>query len=146
MSAHNSELRNKKFMLEGEKKLKENHIGFRITKICEILKSFNRYVSFKHYYFISEECACIHFFHSWTVRAERILSRWGSEIFFNLGEDLNQLIPNIIIVFFIKFPKFRWGLILRISPVPPSLDIPVSLLEKNCMTIFHFSDSGQDWG
>ena len=38
------------------------------------------------------------------VRAERILSRWGLEKIFNLGEDLNQFFPNIIIVFS-KIPK-----------------------------------------
>ena len=57
-----------------------------------------------------------------TVRAERILSRWGSEKIFNLGEDLNQFFPNIIIVFS-KIPTFRWGSILRFSPVPPSLQM-----------------------
>ena len=43
------------------------------------------------------------------VRAERILSRGGSEIFFNLGEDRqNQFFTNIISV----LPKFRGGSIL----------------------------------
>ena len=39
------------------------------------------------------------------MRAERILFRGGSEIFFfNLGEDWNQFFPKIIIVFY-KIPK-----------------------------------------
>ena len=59
-----------------------------------------------------------HFLLSCPVRAEGILSRGGSEIFFNLGEDRqNQFFPNIISI----FPKFRGGLILRSSSVSPSL-------------------------
>ena len=33
------------------------------------------------------------------MRAERVLSRGGSEIFFNLGEEWNHFFPNITIVF-----------------------------------------------
>ena len=43
------------------------------------------------------------------MRAERILSRWGSEIFFNLGEDLKfRFWTNffqILLLFSIKFPN-----------------------------------------
>ena len=33
------------------------------------------------------------------MRAERILSRGGSEFFFNLEEDMNHFFPNTTIVF-----------------------------------------------
>ena len=40
-----------------------------------------------------------------TVRAELISFRWGSEKNFNLGEDLNQFFPQILLLFSIKFPN-----------------------------------------
>ena len=43
------------------------------------------------------------------MRAERILSRWGSEKIFNLGEDLNQFFFQILPLFSIKFPNLGKG-------------------------------------
>ena len=39
------------------------------------------------------------------MRAERISSRWGSENFFNLGEDLNHFFQIVLLLFSIKFPN-----------------------------------------
>ena len=68
--------------------------------------------------------------YAYSVRAERISSRWGSEKNFNLGEDLNQFFPNIIIVFY-KISKFRWGSIFWFSPVQPSLPILRNKLQSH---------------
>ena len=77
------------------------------------------------------------------ARAERNLSRGGSEFFFiNLGEDRNHFFL-ILLLFSIKIPKFRGGLILRSSPVPPSLTQHVINQYANnnavgdCMFKFH---------
>ena len=49
--------------------------------------------------------------------------------FINLGEDRNHFF-QILLLFSIKIPKFRGGLILRSSSVPPSLINPSSQSSK----------------
>ena len=56
----------------------------------------------------------------YVVRAERNLSKGGSKFFF--FNPLYQFFQ--ILLFSIKIPKFRGGLILRSSSVPPSLIRP----------------------
>ena len=66
-----------------------------------------------------------------SVGAERILSKWGLENFFYLGEDLGQFFSKSYYCFLWKIPKFRWGSILWFSPVPPSLPILRNKLQSH---------------
>ena len=61
------------------------------------------------------------------MRAERILSRGGSEFFFQFRGGLEPFFPK----YYYCFPNFRGGSILRSPPVPPSLLIRVN--ECQCL-------------